>query len=424
MEQQKNVHPREAVLNLIRYSGISPRIIWKPVSQAIGHVLAENAFAEADVPPNDLSMMDGYAVRASDVKKVEKGEISCLKIVEGVDPRRAYSYSLGAGETVYVDTGFPLPKGSDAVIPVEKAYLEEKCVRTDMDVYSGMNVNPRGSLYKRGDVVASSGEVIGGLHIRAFLDAGVRMVRVYEPPRIKLLPIGDELLEPWEEKKKDTQVYEGTRYILKDMLALKPATINSGTVIPDDPESIINEIEKALKIDRPDILVLISGSSMGRKDYSWRMPGELRPKYFFRGLRAKPGRTTTGYSLRGKILIIIPGVVQASIAASILLLNPLVEYFNGGLPIPRFNCYETYIEETYHVPEGNLSIYNIRWVKRGRNGVKITEHLPRNMIKDIIATEGFIAIPPGKKVLEEGEKVAVYRLSPCTPLCSLPGWTA
>ena len=40
----------------------------KPIVEALGQVLAEDAVAGFDIPPLDNSAMDGYAVQASSVK--------------------------------------------------------------------------------------------------------------------------------------------------------------------------------------------------------------------------------------------------------------------------------------------------------------------------------------------------------------------
>ena len=43
-----------------------------PLTEALGRVLAEDVSTDSDLPPFDRSAMDGYAVRAADVARLEK----------------------------------------------------------------------------------------------------------------------------------------------------------------------------------------------------------------------------------------------------------------------------------------------------------------------------------------------------------------
>jgi molybdopterin molybdotransferase len=86
-----------------------------PVERAAGRVLAEPAVAAVDLPPFPSSAMDGYAVRAGDVRPG-----AALVVVGTAAAGAPYGRPLGPGEAVAIATGGVVPDGADAVVPVER----------------------------------------------------------------------------------------------------------------------------------------------------------------------------------------------------------------------------------------------------------------------------------------------------------------
>src|SRR3954452_7260254 len=79
-----------------------------------GHyrVLARDVAALRTQPPEAMSAMDGYAVRASDAAQVK----ARLKVIGEVAAGRPFDRALGPGETARIFTGGVIPAGADAVV--------------------------------------------------------------------------------------------------------------------------------------------------------------------------------------------------------------------------------------------------------------------------------------------------------------------
>src|SRR3954449_1584372 len=88
----------------------------RPLDDALGCVLAEDVTADLDLPPFDKALVDGYAVRSSDLDGGECRLTVGEEIVAGRTPTRA----LAPGEAAAIMTGAPLPPAADAVIMIEK----------------------------------------------------------------------------------------------------------------------------------------------------------------------------------------------------------------------------------------------------------------------------------------------------------------
>src|ERR1700688_3139185 len=80
-------------------------------------VLARDVAALRAQPPQAMSAMDGYAVRAADAPKTGVR----LKVIGEVAAGRPFEKAVGPGEAVRIFTRGVIPAGADAVIIQEDA---------------------------------------------------------------------------------------------------------------------------------------------------------------------------------------------------------------------------------------------------------------------------------------------------------------
>src|SRR5215218_5201492 len=74
--------------------------------------LARDVAARRTQPPQAMSAMDGYAVRAADAANLS----ARLKVIGEVAAGRPFERKVGPGEAVRIFTGGVVPEGADAVI--------------------------------------------------------------------------------------------------------------------------------------------------------------------------------------------------------------------------------------------------------------------------------------------------------------------
>src|SRR5215470_2883539 len=87
-------------------------------------VLARDIAARRTQPPQAMSAMDGYAVRAADAAKVN----AKLKVIGEVAAGRPFDRRVGAGEAARIFTGGVIPDGADAVVIQEDTVAEGDCI--------------------------------------------------------------------------------------------------------------------------------------------------------------------------------------------------------------------------------------------------------------------------------------------------------
>ena len=136
-----------------------------PVWQAAGFPLAEDAVADIDISPFANSAMDGYAVRAADLAAAAGDTPVTLSVVGHEAAGHVFEGAIGAGETVRIMTGAPVPEGADAVVKYEIVDVldgdgnEGSHVSFSAPAKVGENVRSAAEEAHAGDVVMHAGEV-------------------------------------------------------------------------------------------------------------------------------------------------------------------------------------------------------------------------------------------------------------------------
>lgn len=377
------------------------------VRESIGYVLAEDVVSPVDRPHLDISHADGFAVRCEDIAEASESNPVKLRIVEGVDSRRAEIYELKRGETVLVETGYPLPRGAGAVVPVEMTRLEGNYVVINARIQCGFHVFHRASDLHKGEIVAGKGERITPIIMKALMDLGIDKVLVYRRPRVALLSIGTEVVDEPVPPGKGL-IPASTKYLMSALIMNYGGKIVYEEIIPDEPKKIVDRIKEVLP--SADMAVTIGGVSMGPKDYTWISLYEyFRPKYYWRGTKIHPARSLSGMVVNGKPIINQPGLPQSSISATVFIILPLLNYLQGRglrleLPYTTSESAEEYVFYKY------VDHYRIRYVNILDGKLKIIMTVKSYNLSPILKSSGFIIIPPMKDKIEKDEKLIVYHL--------------
>src|SRR5690606_39427106 len=90
-----------------------------PLEQTIGHVLAHDVRAPWPLPSWSAASMDGYAVRAADVRGASPDHPVTLPVAGGGDAGDPVPPPLAPGTAWRVATGGRVPEGADSVVRVE-----------------------------------------------------------------------------------------------------------------------------------------------------------------------------------------------------------------------------------------------------------------------------------------------------------------
>ena len=274
-----------------------------PLDEAQGRVLASEVCADTDLPPFDRAQMDGYAVRAGDLRDVPVR----LRVVGEAAAGSGWRGTLCTGEAVRIMTGAPLPTGADSVQQVEvtRELEDGAVVEIDRATAPGQFYVPRGSEITVGERVLEAGEEVTPAHAAVLASFGYAEVPVYRRPRVSVLATGTELV-PVGERPGEDQIRDSNSYSLAAYARLAGAVVERLPFAGDDPELLRREIEAAAS--RSDVLVLSGGVSMGLYDFTKAALHALGAEVFFERVALRPGKPTVFARLPGGTLVFgLPG---------------------------------------------------------------------------------------------------------------------
>ena len=254
-----------------------------PLAESLGLVLAENAIADLDSPPFDKALMDGFAVRATDVESLP----TRLKVTAEVLAGQVSQRGLSAGEAIRIMTGAPLPAGTDLVIPVEQSATVGDTVTLQPPVVPvGRNVLRRGESTRQGDVVVPAGRVIRAVEIGCLAEVGQHSVPVHRAPRIAVLATGDELV-PVSDRPGPGQIRNSNEAMLVAQLQQAGYAASSLGIARDDAADLKRKITQGLEYD---VLVLSGGVSAGKVDLVPLALAETGVETIFHKVKIRPGQ--------------------------------------------------------------------------------------------------------------------------------------
>lgn len=308
-------------LALVRAHAAPLPIETVPLSEAAGRILAEGVRSSRDLPAFDVSMMDGFAVRAADrISRV----MFAVKAGDGPSPR-----PLGPGESARIFTGAPVPEGADAVVMQEHVQREGDALTIPETTKPGQHIRRRGEEVKAGAEVLPAGARLGPAEL-ALVGSLKASVQVRRRPRVALLSTGDELV-PTGTEPKPGQIVETNSLALAQLVrecGAEPILLGTEG---DEPQGIAASLASV----EADLLITTGGASVGDHDHAQAALEHLGGKLLFHSVAIRPGKPilfgTAGHTARGlpRVYLGLPGNPAASMLGFELLARVFLRLLQG-----------------------------------------------------------------------------------------------
>lgn len=232
--------------------------------EADGRVLLQAAVSPLQVPPQDNSAMDGYAVRAEECASGGAELPVSQRIPAGVAPD-----ALVAGSVARIFTGAPVPAGADAIVMQEDCeVLEDGRVRIKTQPKAGQWIRRSGEDIRQGATVIEAGVRLTPAHLGLAASMGFASLPVARKPRVAMFSTGDELVMPGTVAPQDMKpgsIYNSNRFFLRALLLRMGCEVTDLGIVPDDREATVAALAKAA-VDH-DVIVTSGGVSVGEEDH-------------------------------------------------------------------------------------------------------------------------------------------------------------
>lgn len=376
------------------------------VSRALGRTAAEDVFSGADVPPFGRSLMDGYAVLASDTYGAEEDSPVELSLSGEVKTGEISDSEVIEGECLEIATGAPLPEGSNAVVMVEDTEREDQKIYIKDSVSPGENVFDAASDVARGEKILSRGTEISPTDIGLLASTGLETVEVYGSPRVGVISTGPELAPPGSDLDLG-EIYD----INSDLLASgvkeaggKPA--NYG-IVPDEEEALKKAMQDCAHDS--DLVLTSGGTSAGPHDLVYRLL-EKKGEILAHGVKIKPGKPTIFARFEGVPFFGLPGNPSSAYAVFRRFVDPMIREMSGTEKKEK-KVYTAEMAQYVRSEGGRTEQKYVGLVERDENFRAYPVGKASGAVTLLSEADGFVEIPEGERYIDEGETVEVNTIS-------------
>lgn len=381
------------------------------LDEALGLVLASDVQSDIDSPPHDKSMVDGYAVRLSDLGEHE----SILTVNEEVTAGDVPQMPVRPGTATRIMTGAPVPEGTEAVVMVENTEIvigsdpESVKIQTSRPE-PGANVMLRATSLAAGQVVLAAGARLRPIEIGLLAEVGQDPVSVIPPPTTSILSTGNELV-PAGSVPAAGQIRNSNGPLLSAQVArLGGQAIGLG-ICPDDEALLDAQIQKGLQ---SDVLILSGGVSAGVLDLVPAALVRQGVQEVFHKVKIKPGKPVW-YGRHDREdsrchVFGLPGNPVSSMVCFEVFVRPLINRIAGRTAVgleERLACLSRPFRH-----RGDRPTYHPGQLELSESGHRVTPLDWKGSAdqKTLVAANCLVCFPAGNSEYDAGSQLQVVLL--------------
>ncbi len=373
---------------------------------AAGRVLAEPVWAKISSPHYHASAMDGFAIRADDSRGASPSTPVMLKYED---------------QTVYVDTGDPLPEWANAIIPIENVEpLDENgkvdnsnprhpyTIRIRAAVTPWSHVRPMGEDIVATQLVMPAGQTLRPVDLGALAASGHSSLRVARVPRVAILPTGTELV-PIGSDLRTGDIIEFNSIVLGAQVNLWGGKADRYSITMDNFDAICARVQEAARDH--DLILINAGSSAGAEDFSFCVIEKLG-KVLVHGVAVRPGHPVIlgmiNRETNQRIPIIgIPGYPVSAALTGEIFVQPLLSKWLGQEDQSQDNKITAKITRKVNSPQGDDDFMRVAVGRVNAQVLAAPLAKGAGMINTLVHADGIALIPRGIQGLEAGDEVEV-----------------
>lgn len=370
---------------------------------ADGRVLAEDLVSPLQVPPQDNSSMDGYAVRCAEIP--DEGVV--LPVSQRI-PAGAASVPLRAASAARIFTGAPVPPGADAIVMQEDTEaVGEGQVRILRVPEPGQWIRRSGEDITRGSTVLARGQRIGPAAQGLAAAIGRDRLQVTRMPRVALFSTGDELVMPGQVAPQDMKpgaIYNSNRFFLRSLLLRLGCEVGDLGIVPDQREATVQALQHAAQDH--DLILTSGGVSVGEEDHI-KPAVERLGKLDLWQIAMKPGKPFAHGRIGKAHFIGLPGNPVSSFVTFLLLVRPFLLKLQGATELAPAALQ---LPAHFDLPRADRRREFLRARRNAQGGLELFPNQSSGVLTSTVWADGLIDNPGGHKI-QRGDLVRFLPLA-------------
>lgn len=369
------------------------------LTEALGRILAEDIESVYNLPAEEQSATDGYALSGLDLSAGQRFTLNgFLKL--GDYPQEA----IKTGEAVGVLTGGALPPGTTAVVPHEKTINQQNGIEISEEILPGANIKQVGEDFRLGEKLAKKGEIITPELIGLLAAMGFPSVNIYRPIKAAILAIGENIID-FSQVPLPGQTRDANGPMLAAMIGKVGGEITDIKLVPGSKSEQLAEILSELA-GQVDLILITGGTYAGQNSQAQSFLAKAGANLLYWGTDIQPGGHNGLAEYRGIPIFAFSGHPAACAVGFYIFAAPSIRYMQGlefRLQKIEARCTNSYgkTAKSHRMVRG----YAFPTV----SGWKVTV-LPGqkpSMLRSLINCNALIHMSPGKKGLQADELVNV-----------------
>jgi len=358
---------------------------------ADGRVLALDLVSALQVPPQDNSSMDGYALRCADLLQPS----TILPVTQRIAAGSA-AMALAPMSAARIFTGAPIPAGADAVV------MQEDCEELDGDkvrikgvALAGQWIRRGGEDIRAGSIVLPRGERLKPASLGLAASIGMSRLPVVRRPRVALFSTGDELVMPGQvapEQMKPGTIYNSNRFFLRALLMRFGCEVTDLGIVPDRFEATLQALQKAAQSH--DLILTSGGVSVGEEDHVKPAVQTLGSLDLWQ-IAIKPGKPFAFGRVQGAHFIGLPGNPVSSYVTFLLLVRPFLLKLQGAR---IFAAASLAVPAHFTWARADRRREFLRARRNAAGGLDLFDNQSSGVLTSAVWGDGLVDNPPGKTI--------------------------
>ena len=380
---------------------------------SLNRVASSNIYSKFNYPSGDNAAFDGYAIKSSDTKNINKNKSKAFKIIGSISAvKKPFKTRINKFEAVEIMTGGIIPKGFDTIIPIEQINFypnnkNRKFILIDKKIGKFNHVRFAGSDYKKNELVIKKNTIILPNHILALKTLGIKNINVKKKINILFFSTGNEISN--SDSIPNWKVRNSNSHYIKNLNDNFLFNFKNGGILRDNDEKAFKlKIRKMLN-SKTDIIVTSGAVSAGKFDFIPNVIKTFRLSDYFKSVAIRPGKPVlfAKFKSKQKAVFGLPGNPMSSAACFRFFVYPYISSLLGlsdERPIKAILKNNFIKKKSFtRFAKSKLSTTN-----NGKIEVEILKGQESFRIKSFIKSNIWTLLPAGKVKFKKGEIVDCF----------------